>query len=72
MHEPAMDQLATSLGLLSFAVGSHPCPGLHRPHTCACVQVVEGFEVIEKIEGTRTDRTDKPLSPIVIKDSGEL
>lgn len=36
------------------------------------MQVVEGYEVVQKLEGTRTDRSDRPLDPAVIAKSGEL
>ncbi|KAF9190029.1 Peptidyl-prolyl cis-trans isomerase B [Haplosporangium sp. Z 27] len=35
-------------------------------------EVVEGMEVVRKIEGTETDRRDRPLTAITIAKSGEL
>ncbi len=35
-------------------------------------EVVEGFDIVKKIEGTQTDRNDRPLAPVVIAGSGEL
>jgi len=35
-------------------------------------RVVEGMDVVSKIEGTRTDSQDRPLAPVVIADCGQL
>ena len=35
-------------------------------------EIVEGMDVIKKIEGTKTDRMDKPMNPVKIADCGEL
>jgi peptidyl-prolyl cis-trans isomerase B (cyclophilin B) len=35
-------------------------------------EVLEGYEVVEKIEGTETQPGDKPKVPVTIKKSGEL
>lgn len=37
-----------------------------------CFKVVEGMDVIFKIEQTKTDSDDKPTVPIVISESGTL
>jgi hypothetical protein len=36
------------------------------------MQVIEGMEVVRKIEGQSTDRRDRPVSAVVIKDCGAL
>ena len=35
-------------------------------------EVVEGFDIIQKIEGAKTGAMDRPVAPVVIKDAGEL
>ena len=35
-------------------------------------EVIKGMEVVRAIERTRTNSSDKPLSPVVIADCGEL
>lgn len=35
-------------------------------------QVVEGQDVVHKIEQTKTDTEDKPISPVVILESGTI
>ncbi len=35
-------------------------------------QVVEGYDVVEKIEGLETGPQDKPRQEVVIEDAGEL
>lgn len=35
-------------------------------------EVVKGMEVVRAIERTRCNSSDKPLSPVVIADCGEL
>jgi peptidyl-prolyl cis-trans isomerase B (cyclophilin B) len=35
-------------------------------------QVIEGMDVVSKIENLETDRQDRPKKPVVIADSGEL
>ena len=49
------------------------CITIRRP--CGAVvfgEIVEGMDVIKKIEGVRTDRMDNPLEPVKIADCGEL
>ena len=36
------------------------------------MQVVEGMDVVKKIEATKTGRNDKPTEDIIIADAGEL
>ena len=35
-------------------------------------EVIKGMDVVRAIERTRTNSSDKPLSPVVIADCGEL
>ena len=35
-------------------------------------EVIKGMDVVRAIERTRTNSSDKPLSPVVIADFGEL
>lgn len=35
-------------------------------------EVLEGFDVVKQIEGTKTNRMDRPQTPVVISKSGEL
>ncbi len=35
-------------------------------------EVVDGYDVVEKIEKNPTDRRDGPLKPVAIADAGEL
>ncbi|CAG0906469.1 unnamed protein product, partial [Darwinula stevensoni] len=35
-------------------------------------KVVEGMEVVRMVENLKTDSNDRPLKPVVIRDSGEL
>ena len=41
-------------------------------HCSSMVQVVEGYDVVEKVEGSKTDRSDRPVGGAVVVDSGEL
>lgn len=34
--------------------------------------VIDGMSVVRKIEATKTDDRDKPISPVVIEDCGQL
>lgn len=36
------------------------------------LQVVEGLDIVKKIEQSSTDRQDRPKSAVVISDAGEL
>lgn len=35
-------------------------------------EVIEGFEIIDKLETVPTDRNDRPTDDIVIKECGEM
>ena len=48
--------------------------GLQRPYSEAVhgLQVVEGMDIVRQIEKSKTDRMDRPQSPVVISGAGEL
>ena len=35
-------------------------------------QVIEGLDIVQKIERSATDRNDRPKKAVVISDAGEL
>jgi len=39
---------------------------------CASVQIVDGLDVVRKIESTKTARGDRPVEAVTIADAGEL
>ena len=39
---------------------------------CVFGEVVDGMDVVSKIEGTKTGQMDRPVKPVVIADCGEL
>lgn len=41
---------------------------LHRPGT----QVLEGMDLVDKLQYVQTDRRSRPLKPVVIADCGVL
>jgi cyclophilin family peptidyl-prolyl cis-trans isomerase len=58
--------------LLTPAFGVHlRAAGLDGRHV-VFGEVVEGFEVVQKIEATPTGPMDKPRAPVKIADCGEL
>ena len=36
------------------------------------LKVVEGFDVVQTIEGSKTGAMDRPVEPVVIADCGEV
>lgn len=55
-----------------FFITTEPTPWLHMKHTIFG-EVVEGYDVVQKIEKTETSRDDKPVKPqAIIKASVEV
>ena len=54
-----------------FFITTVPCGWLDGKH-CVFWEVIEGMDVVQKMEATQTDRMDRPLKAIVIKAAGEL
>lgn len=54
-----------------FFLCTVPTPWLDGKHV-VFGEVIEGMDVVKKVEGTKTDRMDRPASPCVIADCGEL
>ena len=54
-----------------FFITTVPCGWLDGKH-CVFGEVIEGMDVVQKMEATQTDRMDRPLKAIVIKAAGEL
>ncbi|XP_033209201.1 peptidyl-prolyl cis-trans isomerase B-like [Belonocnema kinseyi] len=54
-----------------FFITTIATPWLDGQHT-AFGKVVEGIDVVFKIEQTKTDSDDKPVSPVVILESGTI
>lgn len=52
-----------------FFITTVPTPHLDGKHV-VFGEVVEGFDVVERIEGLETDEGDKPTQPVVIADCG--
>lgn len=54
-----------------FFICTVPTPWLDGRHT-VFGQVVEGFDIVQTIEGTKTGAMDRPAEPVTIADCGEL
>lgn len=54
-----------------FFITTVPCPWLDGRHV-VFGEVVEGFDIVQKIEGSPTGAMDRPQAAVVIKDCGEL
>jgi hypothetical protein len=54
-----------------FFITCGPTPHLDGKHV-VFGRVIEGMSIIREIEGSSTDKNDKPLQPVVIEDCGEL
>uniref|UniRef100_A0A7S2Z502 Peptidyl-prolyl cis-trans isomerase n=1 Tax=Chloropicon laureae TaxID=464258 RepID=A0A7S2Z502_9CHLO len=54
-----------------FFICTVPTPWLDGRHT-VFGQVVEGFDVVQTIENSKTGAMDRPAEPVVIADCGEL
>ena len=54
-----------------FFITTVETPWLDGRHT-VFGEVLEGLDVLKKMEGTPTGAMDRPVKPIVVKDCGEL
>lgn len=54
-----------------FFICTVPTPWLDGRHT-VFGQVIEGFDVVQTIEGSKTGAMDRPVEPVVIADCGEV
>eukprot|EP01088_Endostelium_zonatum_P017514 TRINITY_DN51_c1_g2_i1.p1 TRINITY_DN51_c1_g2~~TRINITY_DN51_c1_g2_i1.p1 ORF type:complete len:201 (-),score=61.11 TRINITY_DN51_c1_g2_i1:47-628(-) len=82
-EQPGLKLPHNSAGLLSMAnagpntngsqffITTVPTPHLNGKH-CVFGKVVKGYEVVQAIERTATDRGDRPTSKVTIEDCGEI
>uniref|UniRef100_A0A7S1T8Y5 Peptidyl-prolyl cis-trans isomerase n=1 Tax=Compsopogon caeruleus TaxID=31354 RepID=A0A7S1T8Y5_9RHOD len=54
-----------------FFITTVPCPWLDGKHTVFGA-VTDGYDIVTKIEKTKTDMRDRPLEDVIIKACGEL
>ena len=69
-----ISRIVTVMSRVNRSLYTPVCQTLLGLLTCILVllQVVEGLDIVRQIEKTRTDRTDRPVSAVVISDSGEV
>ncbi|EGC34592.1 hypothetical protein DICPUDRAFT_34727 [Dictyostelium purpureum] len=54
-----------------FFITTVETPGLNQKHT-VFGKVIEGFEIVKKIESVPVNRDDAPLENVIIEDCGQL
>eukprot|EP00835_Amoeboradix_gromovi_P001685 NODE_82_length_22708_cov_0.383476.p14 type:complete len:118 gc:universal NODE_82_length_22708_cov_0.383476:4625-4272(-) len=54
-----------------FFITTVATPWLNKKHV-VFGKVVEGMDVVRKMEKTKTDHKDAPIKPIIIKECGEI
>lgn len=64
---PSADALRRQLGCLRILLHAFV-----HVSGCAQMQVVEGLDIVRQIEQSKTDRMDRPQSPVTISGAGEL
>lgn len=52
--------------------GKLPNSCMMKSEALQCLQVVEGLDIVQQIEKSKTDRMDRPQNPVVISGAGEL